>query len=203
MSKSKAKRSDRRISVSTVRMLVISIVIVVFTATFAHSIAWGRSEDRKSKQTDTSVFITLDTQTLDGQPFTHDEFGTSRLTLVNVWETTCPACLGEMPDLQKISEHYDPSEFRIVGVCADAVDQDGSVDPGRHEKAIGLMKDAGVTFTNLLPSAELSKFIRATVAGFPTSFFVDSEGNVVDVSVGAKDEARWKAYIDGQLSSLK
>ena len=184
-------------------MLVISIVIVVFTATFAHSIAWGRSEDRKSKQTDTSVFSTLDTKTLDGQAFTHEEFGDSRLTMVNVWETTCPACLGEMPDIQKISEQYDPSEFRIVGVCADAVDQDGSIVPDRHEKAIGLMNDAGVTFTNIIPSAELSRFIRATVAGFPTSFFIDSEGNVVDVSVGAKDEARWKAYIDGQLSSLK
>ena len=202
MNESKAKRNDRRISISTVRMLVISIVIVVFTATFAHSIAWGRNEDRKSKQTDTSVFSTLETQTLDGRQFTHEEFGASRLTMVNVWETTCPACLGEMPDLQNISGQYDPSEFRIVGVCADAVDQDGTVIPDRHEKAIGLMNDAGVTFTNLLPSAELSQFIRATVAGFPTSFIIDSDGNVVDVSVGAKDEDKWKAYIDSQLGKL-
>ena len=32
---------------------------------------------------------------------------------------------------------------------------------------------------------------------------VDSQGNIVDISVGAKDEAKWKEYIDGQLNSLK
>ena len=179
------------------------MTIALFATTFSYTIAWGKNEQQKSEQTSTAVFMTLDTETLEGQPFTSEEFSGSRLTMVNVWETTCPACLGEMPALQKISSQYDPAEFRIVGVCADAVDSDFSVNAGRHEKAIGLMKDAGVTFTNLIPSADLSKFIDATVAGFPTSFFVNNNGEVIAVSVGAKDEKDWKTYIDTQLSALK
>jgi len=45
-----------------------------------------------------------------------------------VWETTCPACLSEMGDLEKLSKEYDPSEFKLIGMCADLYDSDGKND---------------------------------------------------------------------------
>ena len=78
-------------------------------------------------------------------------------------------------------------------------DKDGKLKPSQLEKGKQLMKDAGVTFTNLVPDQGFMDYFRSAVVGFPTTFFVDKEGKVVNATCGSKDYEEWKQYVDSQL----
>lgn len=197
------QKKERRVCTSTMKFIGIAAVIGLFILTFSFSFAWGKYEDQIEEKSNTDVFATIDLEDFDGQPFTKDDLSGAGLIAFNVWETTCPACLREMGDLEKLSNEYDPSEFRLVGMCADLYDANGKLKPKQVEKAKELMSAAGVTFTNLIPDQGFQNFFRATIAGFPTTYFVDSEGKVIDVTSGAKDFDKWKEYVEAELEKVK
>ena len=71
------------------------------------------------------------------------------------------------------------------------------------DNAKGLMEKAGTDFLHLVPDKELSEYIDAVVIAFPTTFFVDSEGNLVASTCGAKSLEEWKAFLDKQLEEQR
>lgn len=192
-------KKDRRMCTSTLKFIGIGIAAALFILTFSFSYAWGESEKLVEQRRNSDVFATIDLEDFEGQPFSRDNLADTKLVAYNIWETTCPACLGEMGDLEKLSKEYDPSEFRLVGMCADMYDKDGELKPSQLEKGKQLMKDAGVTFTNLVPDQGFMDYFRSAVVGFPTTFFVDKEGKVVNTTCGSKDYEEWKQYVDSQL----
>lgn len=113
------------------------------------------------------------------------------------------ACLGELDALEELSKEYDPSQFRLIGICADLYDKDGELKTDQLEKAREIINNADVTFTNLVPDQVFMDFFRATIAGFPTTFFVNSEGKIVNAIAGAKNLEQWKEYVDSELQKLQ
>ena len=196
-------KKDRRIRISTLKFIGIAVVIGVFILTFSFSYAWGESEKMIEARSGTDVFATINLEDFEGQTLTIDDLDGTKLVAYNIWETTCPACLGEMVALEKLSGEYDPSQFRLIGMCADLYDRNGELKPEQLEKAKELMKKSGVTFTNLVPDQGFTDFFRASIAGFPTTFFVNSEGEVVSVTAGAKELKAWKEYVDSELEKLQ
>ena len=196
-------KKEKRICTSTGKFIGISAVICIFIMTFSFAYAWGEAEKQIEDRASTEVFKTVDLKDLEGQSFTMDDIADTRLVAYNVWETTCPACLGEMADLEALSKEYDPSQFRLIGICADLYDRNGEIRPEQLETARELMKSAGVTFTNLVPDQEFMEFIRTSVVGFPTTFFVNGEGKLVNATSGAKDLKSWEEYVNAELDKLQ
>jgi len=49
---------------------------------------------------------------------TNNDFSNKTL-LINFWATWCTPCRKEMPDLQKLSETLDQSQFAVIGISVD------------------------------------------------------------------------------------
>ena len=200
---SRKTKKDWRMCTYTMKMIVTAAVIGMFILSFSFAYAWGRYEDQIESRASTTVFETVNLEDFEGNSFTKKDLEGTKLVAYNVWETTCPACLGEMGDLEKLSKEYDPSEFKLIGMCADLYDSDGKIKPAQLEKAKDLMQNAGVTFPNLVPDKGFMDFFRSTIAGFPTTFFVNSEGKLVDVTAGSKNLEDWEAYVNTELEKLQ
>lgn len=201
--KTEKTKKDWRMCTSTMRMIVAAAVIGMFILSFSFAHAWGKFEDQIESRASTTVFENVNLEDLEGNSFTMKNLEGTKLVAYNVWETTCPACLAEMDDLEELSKDYDPSEFKLIGMCADLYDTDGNVKPAQLEKAKELMQNAGVTFPNLVPDKGFMGFFRSTIAGVPTTFFVNSEGKIVDTTAGSKSHEKWKEYVNAELEKLQ
>ena len=196
-------KKDKRKHTSTLKIVsaaaAASILILMLSFTFA----WGGRDKQIEAGAASNVFRTFNLEDFEGQKLTADDLAGTKLIAFNVWETTCTACLEETDALEELSKEYDPSEFRLVGICADLRSQSGEVIPEQLETARSLMDNSGVTFTNLIPDQGFMDFFQATVVGYPTTFFVDSEGNILSATAGARDLESWKQYVDDELQKLQ
>ncbi len=138
-------------------------------------------------------FTTTD---LYGNTVTQGIFAQSDLTVVNVWATYCGPCINEMPYLGELAEEYDSSKVQIVGIPTDVYNQE------YLDYALSLIHETGADYTHLLMSEELYNWGLTEIQYVPTTFFVNSEGEILDSVVGSMSKEDWKALIDEKLASL-
>ena len=61
--------------------------------------------------------ISFETTDLDGNAVTVEElFSQHKLTMINLWGTYCGPCIGEMPDLEILSQRLAEKDCAIVGL---------------------------------------------------------------------------------------
>lgn len=140
--------------------------------------------------------ISFEGQDMKGNTITSSVLTQSRLTMVNVWATYCNPCLREMPDLGELAGEYDPGDFQIIGIISDV--QEGAAEKSL-EYAEGLIEQTGADYPHLLLNESIYRALLTEVSAVPTSFFLDENGQVLDVVVGAMDKAAWEEKINGLL----
>jgi thiol-disulfide isomerase/thioredoxin len=97
--------------------------------------------------------------------------GRKKPLVVNLWATYCKACVGEMPDLQKLAERGD-REVVALGLDSDE-------DFARADK---LLDQSGVKFGRcFMTPALVEKLLDPTRLPLPTTLFFDSDGTLVEV----------------------
>lgn len=112
----------------------------------------------------------FETTDIDGNPVSSEElFALHEVTMVNIWASWCGPCIGEMPELAAMNERLAEKDCAIVGILYDGD------DPVALETARGILEDAGVTYTVILPPENIDEVFAFDA--FPTTFFVDREGN--------------------------
>ena len=138
----------------------------------------------------------FETTDLDGNAVTAEElFSQHKLTMINLWGTYCGPCIGEMPDLEILSQRLAEKDCAIVGVVVDVA---GLEDTARLETAREIIADTGVTYLNLFPWYTLMEDFPAQF--IPTSYFVNSEGQIVgEAAIGARGADDYEALIDELL----
>lgn len=198
----KSKR-DRRLHLSTWHMIVIAAIITVFAFMIGFTKAWGDRMDTLARVGEANVFKDSEYATITGGKFTPEDLKKARVTAFNVWATTCPPCIQELPELEKLNHEYPEGEFQVVGILNDSTDSGGNVNQKHIEDGCKIVEKAGVTFPTLVSSKELYAFLSSNIMGTPTTFFVDSEGNVIEMVTGSDDYDGWKAKIDSVLSKTK
>ena len=145
----------------------------------------GSQSDPQDEWRPDIEFSTTDYQ---GNTVTDAIFREQKLTLINYWAYWCPPCVGEMPDLQKISEEYGDNGLRILGVS----------DKEDKEDNIKTLAEIGVTYTCMDYVSEFDKYLDSGYV--PTSVFVNQEGKVVgEVQVGSLEYSDWIKLIDSWL----
>lgn len=144
--------------------------------------------------------LAFETTDLDGNPVSADElFRGYRLTMVNLWGTYCGPCISEMPELEELNRRLEEKGCAILGVV---VDVSGPGDSAGIDAAREILADTGVTYRNLLPWGTLDTDLPARF--IPSTYFVDSEGQVIDGPVvGARGGDEYEALIDALLASLE
>lgn len=138
-------------------------------------------------------FTTAD---LNGNTVTQEIFTQSDLTVVNVWATYCGPCIMEMPYLGELADEYDSARVQIVGIPSDVYNQE------YQEYALSLVEETGADYMHLLVSEELYNWGLSDIQYVPTTFFINSKGEIIDTIVGSKTKEEWKKLIDDKLASL-
>ena len=153
-------------------------------------------ETEEESSTDISGYIgDFVTSDLDGNEVTGAIFGEKDVTIVNVWGTFCPPCIGELPDLQEMSESL-PENAQMIGILCDVTERKGD----EYKDALDLISENGITYRNLLISDSM-KFTEKLMY-VPTTLLVDKDGNVIgDPIVGAAVE-NYKKALEEYLAGL-
>ncbi|MBR3637363.1 MAG: redoxin domain-containing protein [Lachnospiraceae bacterium] len=94
-----------------------------------------------------------------------------KVTMLNVWGTWCHFCVEELPQLEELNKEFEAQDCQIVGFCEDGWKN------GKAEKAQQQLKDAGVTYVNVIAPENYHDYM--VLEAYPTSFFLDSEGRVL------------------------
>lgn len=145
------------------------------------------------------AFSTVD---LDGNPVTEEIFKAAKVTMVNIWTTWCSPCIQEMPDLGEIAREMGDDDFQLISIVQDVSDGgDKGIDEERLALAKIIVERTGADYTTLVADAALMENVLSTVLGFPTTFFVDQEGNVLGESVlGSCSKEEWVSVIQEMLA---
>ena len=155
-------------------------------------------------QTGVGDFQSFKGQTLDGETVDSEIFKNAKLTVVNAWGTFCSPCIEEMPHLGEIAGEYKKKGVQVIGLVGDAYDKYSKIDPAAVEKANSIVKQTKADYTHIIPDIDFCRLMLPNMNTFPTTYFVDSEGNFVGKAVvGAKDKDGWEETIDAVLSSLE
>lgn len=140
--------------------------------------------------------IVFEGQDVEGNAVSSELFSESKLTMVNVWATYCNPCLREMPDLGELAGEYDPEEFQIIGIISDV--QEG-MDQKIVDYASDLIGQTGADYTHLILNESVYYALLTDVTAVPTTFFIDSDGVILDTVVGSKDKSAWEEMINALL----
>lgn len=127
-----------------------------------------------------------------------------QLTMINIWATFCSPCLAEMPELGEMSIDYKDKGVQIVGIVADAADTNGAIIQDMVDTAKYIVEQTGAEYLHILPSEDLNRLILHSVAGVPTTIFVDSDGKQVGQAIlGAQSGEKWATIIDELLKEVE
>ncbi len=129
--------------------------------------------DTEDTETDDASGISFSTADLDGNTVTSDIFKDYDVTLVHVWATYCGPCIAEMGNYATLYENL-PDNTNIIGLVIDV----NEGDDYNVDSAKSILEDANASFTNLRLNEELYEVI-SNIQYVPSSFFVDSEGNII------------------------
>lgn len=170
----------------------VSIITVVLASAMLLSACATAPATETSSSSDSSPEFSL--TTLTGSTLDQSVFSDNKLVMVNYWATWCGPCVGEIPDLAKISKEYADKGFVIVGVLTGDDDIDGAKQ---------FIADQKVTYPVVLPEAFFGDQAEGIYA-IPTTKFFDSDGKLIgDAVVGAKSYEDWTSLIDFLLEQTK
>ena len=126
--------------------------------------------------------LEFETKDLKDNPVSSsDLFSSHKVTMLNIWETTCSSCMSEMPDIKKLAGEFEEKGGQIVGLVYDATEED------LIQEAKEIADDLDLNFVNLLPTQEMRDFFKAQA--FPTTYFFNEKGEVIgEPIVGAAVE---------------
>ena len=119
-------------------------------------------------------------------------FSKAKVTMVNVWATTCGPCIQEMPHIQQLANNYAGRGLKVVTVLGD------SEIPGCINTALAII--GGIQGFNLPVLRNNSSVAAAFPAGtYPTTYFIDSNGNILKVVTTKNSYDQWCSIIDNLL----
>ncbi|KXL52654.1 thiol-disulfide oxidoreductase ResA [Anaerotignum neopropionicum] len=145
-------------------------------------------------------FLNFMSTTLNGDPITSTIFYDYDITVVNFWASYCYPDINELATLQafykQLKEKY--TNINFVQVVIDT--------PGEEaEKTVATAyKEAGVTFTSIVPDRNMSSWIIDNLNGLPTTIFVDKTGKPLSTKIeGVKELDYYMETTQSMLESTK
>lgn len=143
--------------------------------------------------------MSFEADTLSGGSFTSADFANYEITMVNVWATTCPFCIEEMPGIELLYRDL-PENTNLISICADGI--------ANAETARAILGKTGCTFETLVDSPSLKECFLDDVTGVPTTVFVDKNGEIIGYpQVGAPtrggDEGVAQKYRDLMIAACE
>ena len=126
-----------------------------------------------------------------------------KTVFLNFWATWCGPCKSEMPDIQALYEAYGENEgdLIVLGVANPKTDQNPYTSEGTQEEVEQFLEDNGYTFPVVM---DLTGEVLYTygISAFPTTFMIDSEGNVYGYVPGALTGEIMESIVQQTMDSV-
>lgn len=150
-----------------------------------------RLVESEVEKTEANKFPEFQLKTLKDEEVSQDLFTNYELTLVNIWGTTCPPCIREMPELQKLQTSYEEKGFKVIGIVTD----------GNYIAAKEITDALLVDYDHIIPDEAFRKGYLSEFQFIPTTLFVDKNGVILgEPMIGAYDyetfEEKVKEYLE-------
>ena len=110
-------------------------------------------------------------ETIEGETVSLADLSGQKVFL-NFWASWCGPCRAEMPDMQKFHEERD--DVTILGVNVN----------DRPENMHEFLEEYGITFPILPDDVDTNVHTQYKVQAMPTSYLIDSNGEIAHVAVG-------------------
>jgi|LGOV01.1.fsa_nt_gb thiol-disulfide isomerase/thioredoxin len=167
------------------------LISFIFIGILAFALVGCQSSVSKENVVESNKFIDFVSEDLNGNEVTQDIFSETTITLVNIWGTSCPPCIDEMPDLEEINNELSSDEFQIIGIVAGG-------KPFKNE-AQDILKQLEINYTNLFFTNQ--DFAKLEVQFVPMTFLVNSNGEILeDPIIGALSKTAFLDKINGYLN---
>ncbi len=114
------------------------------------------------------------------------------VTYIDFWASWCGPCRLSLPALNRLQKDFDPSDFSIVAISVDYVDED----------ALDFLKRYPVDYPVLIDKTGDSG--RAfSVAGMPSGYLLDRDGLIREIHVGFRkgDEEQLRESISALIQA--
>ena len=100
---------------------------------------------------------------------------------LNFWATWCGPCKMEMPDIQALYEEWDENagDVVVLGVAGPDIGREGSA-----EDIAAFLEENGYTYPVVMDGTG-ALFYQYGISAYPTTFMIDTEGNVFGYVQGA------------------
>ena len=183
--------------------LVKKLTVVALTMVAIASLAVGCTSSKEGStntaNSNSKLFKEMKTEDINGNKVDSYIFSKYKLTVVNVWNTGCTPCVDEIPTLDKLNKEYEKKGVSIKGLLLES-----GVGLNEEEKKTveDILKKAKSTYQQLTVSEDMLQDKTLILQSFPTTFFVDKDGNIVDSIEGSNDYDGWKAKIDEVLEKV-
>ena len=142
------------------------------------------------------TFPTFSAKDLNGNQITSDIFNKKKLTIVNIWGTFCPPCIGEMPELGKWAKEM-PSDVQLIGIVCDVRGDD---DTQTIDAAKKILHDSKANFINIVPNNEIAQYLT-NVEAVPTTIFINNKGEIVGNPIIGADVDGYKNFVKNYLGN--
>jgi peroxiredoxin len=129
--------------------------------------------------------------TLDGQPFTSEDF-IGKITVLNFWQISCPPCIAEIPGFNQVIDKFGRDKVNYIAI---GLDDEADIR--------GFLNKHPWHFTQLSSGMELIFDVFRMGWGYPTTYVVDENAAIIAAfSGGSTDPVEAVKNIDEHLSSI-
>ena len=143
------------------------------------------AENNSSKEEITHTAPDFTVYDKDGNPVRLSDFRGKHVVL-NFWAIWCSPCRSEMPDFnEKYLELKEEVHFLMVNVTGSDTREDAQAYINRMGFAFPVLFDM-----------ESSAAVAYGIRSFPTTYFIDAEGNMIAYAASALDKATLQQGID-------
>lgn len=114
--------------------------------------------------------------TIEGKQVSLSDFK-GKAVLINLWASWCPPCRLEMPAIQAAYDKYQSQNLVVLGINVTIQDNLDDIKV--------FVEEFNLTFPILLDESGVVSAELFRLRGLPTSFFIDSEGILQRIQIGA------------------
>lgn len=114
-----------------------------------------------------------------------------RVVLLNFWATWCPPCRAELPDMNRLADHFPRADVAIVTITDEPRER-----VALFEATVLPLRTINATFDSDQPQGGLA---AAAYQGRPTTIILDKNGRVCEIYIGQQSYETLRKAVERQL----
>ena len=147
-----------------------------------------------------TVFPSFAGKDFDGNDVDSSIFANNAVTVINFWFNGCSPCVNELGDLSELNDSLKERGGELIGVNVEAFDGNEKI----IEEAKSLLATKNATYRNIYSASdsEAAQY-AAQIMAFPTTVFVDRQGNIVgEPIVGAINSDETMKEVNARIDNI-